>query len=592
MSPNVSSPLGSTFDAPLGNLGAPAETIAAPHPTPSADALLPSCVRQTLFCFVLVFVVAYGSILLTRTDLMTAPFWPANAIFLVLTLRSPWPPARRLNLLGAGAAASILANCLGGSGLPLSIWYTVANGADVLTAFWIIRFGQSVWRNKSRPVFSQLRQLALAAFTGPLVSALIGASGVFVLTQGSFSENFFRWYVAAALGMLMILPLGIMDYKDAWRKLRTKAGMRSAAFCLAVVAAAAVIVFAQKVSPFVFLVTAAILFATYHHRSIGAAASLVIVALIAVPFTAAGRGPLSLVVGQDETSRQLLLQAYLIAGSIVAVIAAAILDDRDGLRKVVERRAAAARHKAEAQAELIRHLVHEIRTPLNVIQGFAALMQDRGDMPAETRNMTNAIVESSTELLTLASGMLDHARIERGALHLQPVSFPVDDLFDELRAEFETAGAAARLEFLDAPGIAMYADFTRTKQMLRNLVSNAVKYAGHYGPIRISARALPQGFSLIQVADQGPGIAKTRLHEVFEPFSRLGPESASGQSAGVGLSLVKQLAQAQYGCVDVSSVPFVETRFWFCLPATSGDVAPGWFERGAPEIDPRSVFPD
>lgn len=567
-------------------LGDPASRLADPL------GLLPP-LQQAFISFAIVFCVVYGSIVLTRGGMAIAPFWPANAILLVLLLRAPWSPARRLDLLAAGSTASIIANCLGGTSLSLSVCFTIANGVEVLISFAIIRHGQSLWRSSSRPAFSRLRQLLLAAVTAPVIGAGLAAASLVIIANAEFSESFVRWYLSAALGMFMILPLGIMDYRDAVRRLYGAAGMRSAALHLLFVAVAAFLVFAQTISPFMFLVTAAVLLATYSHRSIGVAAGVATVALIAVPLTAAGRGPLSLVVGQDDASRQLLLQAYLMAVCVVSVIGCAILDDRDGLRILAERREEAARKRAESQSDLIRHLVHEIRTPLNVIQGFAALINERSEIASDVKNMARNVVDASSEVAALANGILDQSRIESGALHLEPALLSVARIFAELRAEFSAAGQPSRLIFEEAASVTVYADALRTKQMLRNLITNAVKYAGLYGAIRVKAHAsASNGFTQLEVVDQGPGIAKNRLHEVFEPFSKLGPQAASGHSAGVGLSLVKQLAEAQFGSVGVSSIPFVETRFWIYLPSAPSAEASGWHARGARDIDPKSVFPD
>ncbi len=546
--------------------------------------------RQAAVCFIVVFCVAYGSILLTRGDRAVSSFWPANAVFLVLAMRSPWTPAGWLDLLAAGSVASTIANCLGGTSLPLSILFTIANGAEVVTAFLIIRFGQATQAEQSRPAFRQLRHLLFAALIPPFLSAFIAGAALHFIADASFIDGALHWYLAASLGMLMILPLGVMDYRDALHRLRTPAGLRSALLTLGFVAGSAFLIFFQTVSPFVFLVTASILFATYHHRSLGAAASVIVVALIAVPLTASGRGPLSLVVAQDAMGRQLLLQAYLMAVGFVAVIATAILDDRDGLRLAAERRVEAARRKAEAQSQLLRHLAHEIRTPLNVIQGFATLLNERADLAPDIQKMTHAIAEASSEVQTLANGILENARVERGALRLAPAQHRVDDIFEELRAEFQSA--SARLAFDESSKCLVYGDRLRIKQMLRNLINNSVNYAGLFGPIHVTASsAAMEGYTRLEVVDRGPGIAKNRLHEVFEPFSKLGPDSSSGKSAGVGLSIVKQLAEAQHGSVGVLSTPYMETRFWILLPAAPSKELLDWYARGAPDIDPRAIFP-
>ena len=570
--------------APSG--GGAAQSRSAP---PAAN--LAQKLQQTAIRFSIVFVIAYGSILLTRGEYATSPSWPANAVLLVLLLRSPCSSSRWIDLVGAAAAAAVLANWLGGTSLTLSIWFTIANSVEVAAAFLIIRFGQTIRTEQARPAFRQLLRLLSAALFAPMLSALIAGAGLYLLGGAPFAENALRWYLSAALGMLIILPLGVMDYSDAVQRLRTPAGLRSAILSLGFVAGSTAVIFLQSVSPFMFLVTASVLFATYHHRALGAAA-VIVVAMIAVPLTASGYGPLTLVAAHDEMGRQFLLQAYLMALGFVAVIATAILDDRDGLRLVAERREADARKKAEVQSALLRQLAHEIRTPLNVIQGYASLLQERGDLAHDMRKMTDAIVEASTEAQALANGILEQARVERGALRLSPAQHRTDVIFAELRAEFQGAAPGSRLVFDEACQLLVFGDRLRIKQMLRNLINNAVNYAGQFAPIHITAAPdSVEGYTRLEVVDRGPGIAKNRLHEVFEPFSKLGPPSSTDKSAGFGLSLVRQLAEAQHGSVGVSSTPYVETRFWISLPAAPSKDLSEWYARGAPDIDPRNIFP-
>lgn len=549
--------------------------------------------RQALITFALVFITAYGSIVLTRGDLAIAPIWPANALLLVFALRSPWSPAWRLDLLAAAGAAAILANHLGGSSLALSAWFTLANSAEVIAAFMLIRYAGGAARGDGRQILRRLRQLLFTALAAPVISASIAAFALGLLEGFRFRDAFADWYISAALGMLIILPLGIIDYRDSLKRLTTAAGMRSAVIVFLAAIATAFVVFGQTVSPFSFSVPIVILLATYFHRSIGAAVALTTVAVIAVWLTAQGHGPLSIAQQYDEKGRQFLLQAFLMANSILAAISAAILDDRDALRMMAERRESEARAASNAQAELLKSVAHEIRTPLNVIQGLGDLLRQRQYPAAEAKTMLTAIVESAAEIQALANDLLDRSRVERGALRLQPSSFPVAGVFDELKTEFDAAHIDGRLVFSPAGADVIWADRPRTKQMLRNLILNAVKYAGLYGPIRISSHpAKPAGYTRLEVIDQGPGIPKHQLSEAFEPFSSLGPKRASDKSAGVGLSLVKQLAEAQHGAVGASSLPFVETRFWIELPSEPSSEARAAYAQVSDDIDPRSVFPD
>jgi signal transduction histidine kinase len=210
-------------------------------------------------------------------------------------------------------------------------------------------------------------------------------------------------------------------------------------------------------------------------------------------------------------------------------------------------------------------------------------------LPERERVLVDAMVSASQQLSMLANDLLDRARIESGALLMAPKACDPAALIEEVvtearllpEAEGVTLGVTAQ------KNLALWVDPGRTKQILRNLVSNAIKYAGSYGAVTVHAYAAPGGMTRLEVRDHGPGISPVLQREVFEPFARLGAIDGI-KSAGVGLSLVKLLAQSQGGAVGFASTPYVETRFWADLPASPA----GSFVREPAfgDIDPDVIF--
>ena len=529
-----------------------------------------------LVSFLVVFLSCYGSILLIRSGGALAPIWPANALIVVYLLRTPMQFQVRGDVLIAAVSGSIIANFLGGSSAAATLWFTMANGLEVFVAYWWIR-----WRIRQTSSavdagsrFRRFGALIQASLLAPAVGACASAALLSSLTGAPLAAAWFNWWSMAALGMLIVLPIGLRINADDLRRLTaTRATVRCALGCVMLVAIATSFVFLQDLWPLLFLITPAIFPAAYKHRAIGAAASIFLVALIAAPLTAQGHGPLSLVQVRAPHEQQVLLQVFFLTQSLMALTIAAALDDRDNLRYAVERRESEAHQSAQAQSRLLSSVAHELRSPVNVIQGLAGLLAERPVFNEHERTMMKTMVGASEELQTLANDLLDRSRIDRGALRLRQKYFAIGPLLAEVRDEvlLQRASFSQSIVMIDVPeGPIVWADPLRTKQIMRNLLTNALKYAGSFGPVAMRAVSVDDPLRphvRLDVIDRGPGIARVRQYGVFEAFGELGPESASKISSGVGLSVVKMLAEVQGGRAGFSSAPFIETRFWVELPA-------------------------
>jgi len=236
---------------------------------------------------------------------------------------------------------------------------------------------------------------------------------------------------------------------------------------------------------------------------------------------------------------------------------------------------------SRAKTEFLSSMSHELRTPMNSIIGFSQLLLNNRKQPLSERQagQVEQILNSGQHLLTLINDILDLARIEAGAL-----AFSIEPV--EIAAVIEeavgTIGALAgerridiRLPSTAAGRPRVMADFTRTKQVLINFLSNAIKYNRDNGRVELAWGPGDEGRLRVEVRDTGIGIPSERLGELFQPFHRIGAEHGVIEGAGVGLALTKQLVEKMAGRVGVSSTHGLGSCFWFELPRAEGELPAG-----------------
>jgi len=218
----------------------------------------------------------------------------------------------------------------------------------------------------------------------------------------------------------------------------------------------------------------------------------------------------------------------------------------------------------QAKSEFLSRMSHELRTPLNAILGFAQLLEI-GSLNDKQRESIDFILKGGHHLLGLINEVLDIARVEAGrlSLSLEPVSARevVQESLDLVRPLAAEMGI-----HLDVPGTAVperniLADRQRIKQVLLNLLANAIKYNRRGGRVTLSC-AEPEAGQRIEVSDTGPGIPPDKMARLFTPFERLGAEGTSIQGTGLGLALSKRLVEAMGGTLGVESAVGKGSTFW------------------------------
>jgi signal transduction histidine kinase/ActR/RegA family two-component response regulator len=236
-----------------------------------------------------------------------------------------------------------------------------------------------------------------------------------------------------------------------------------------------------------------------------------------------------------------------------------------------------ARETAEAanrsKNEFLSRMSHELRTPLNAILGFGQLLT-LDELTESQAESVDQILKGGRHLLDLINEVLDISRIETGTLPLSPEPVLVSEVVDDTLTLMQPLAAHRRLRLVSARPVPaqvhVLADRQRLKQILLNLIGNAIKYNHDAGSVTVSFETTDDGQLRIHVTDTGPGIRPEHLPRLFVPFERLGAERSDVEGAGVGLALSRRLTEAMGGTLEVGSTYGEGSRFTIQLRIVDG----------------------
>ncbi|MDH5528123.1 MAG: PAS domain S-box protein [Nitrospirota bacterium] len=249
-------------------------------------------------------------------------------------------------------------------------------------------------------------------------------------------------------------------------------------------------------------------------------------------------------------------------------------------RRVQERTAELAEATREARAAnqaksiFLSRMSHELRTPLNAVLGFAQLAEAEAQSRDDSRGeeTVREIIQAGNHLLELIDDVLDLSRIEAGELPLYPVDTDPVPLVESacmlVQPLADRYGVSVRpVQKPDTPAV-IFADGARLRQIMVNLLSNAIKFNQPGGTVQV-AMTLSDGRLRMDVTDDGPGIPPTLQDRLFQPFERLGADTGPVDGTGIGLVIVRRLAEMMDGTVGCESHPGKGSRFWVEFPAVA-----------------------
>jgi len=253
--------------------------------------------------------------------------------------------------------------------------------------------------------------------------------------------------------------------------------------------------------------------------------------------------------------------------------------ERKRAEEVMLRAKEEAERTSRFKDQFLSTMSHELRTPLNAVLGFSDLLADEryGPLNEKQRRYINHIHTGGKHLLTLISDILDLSKIEAGRMELAIENLSVQSAFSEVLsamqplADKKSHSLSARAE----AGLAVRADGTRFKQILMNLIGNAIKFTPDGGRIELSG-LLEDGRVRIEVKDNGPGIPDEEKKRIFEAFYRLRESVKKSEGTGLGLAITQRLVELHGEELRLNSQAGQGSCFYFSLPAAvSARQAPG-----------------
>jgi len=246
-------------------------------------------------------------------------------------------------------------------------------------------------------------------------------------------------------------------------------------------------------------------------------------------------------------------------------------DEIAGVDKAMHKMAESLEHTARSKQELINMLTHDLRSPLTSIKGSLDMLQlgTFGALTDKNMELVTIAGRNSNRMMNLIRDMLDVERLRDGMMALETERVSLQDMLDDVEVDVRGLAEKSQLKIeIDSDDIYIQADEEKLSRVLRNLVSNAIKFSPTHATIRLEATEATDGFAQVSVSDQGAGIPEDQLERVFERFQQgdnIEHRGAEG-SSGLGLAICRAIVELHGGKIWVRSRKGQGSTFFVTIP--------------------------
>lgn len=542
------------------------------------------------------FVACTAGSVMFREAFANKALWPANGFMVLFYLAAPKRYYLRTTLMAAvmyEAVVTIVGH--------RDVWYSVLGTVTNLFEAWasaeicLRLFGR-------RPDFTRPKVLVGFGVLCVLPATMIGGlvfDGIQNWVRGGVTLVQYRhWVLEDGFGIFMVAPPFWVMLADRDRRL-FQSFSREGMMALAALLLSECALFLANFLPALFLTFPMLVFISYRQGPVGAARAVIMTNFAAFIFTVAGQGPLAAMMKSGDDFVAYLQQMFVAAATLTALPVAGAIAEQARLRRDLARRETQALRAAAAKAEFLATMSHELRTPLHSIIGFSDVLAQSPRMEGEDARRVGVIREASRSLLTVVDDVLDFSKIEAGRIELQAAPVDLTAWLDATTPIIADLAQRKGLVFtVEASKSALgwrIADEARLRQVLLNLLNNAVKFTDRGGvTLKVSRPSRDSDSVRFAVVDTGIGIAPDAVGSLFQRFQQAdGSISRAFGGTGLGLAISKRLVELMNGRIGVESVQGRGSTFWFELPlAACAPVETESFEPAEDAVAVRALLVD
>ncbi len=518
--------------------------------------------------------IAYGiaakvGLMLDAVSGFASLVWPASGIALAaLFIRGPvlWPGV----WIGAMAA-----NYINGAPLLAAAGIASGNTLEAVVGVYLLRFVH--FRPSIRRVRDAIALIVVAAMGSTLIAASIGVFALFlagIVPPAGIGATWRAWWIGDMIGVLTVAPMMLVWSRTLGRRGEKRRVAESVLLAFTAAVTVALVFTPQFQSTLqgfsgLYLVFPVLIWAAVRFGPRGAVSTGFIISAVAVIATVGGSGPF---ISESLSQSLLALQMFVAVQAGTFLVLGASMGERLDAERVASDARASAEEANLAKSEFLAVMSHELRTPLNAISGYVQLLEMdlQGPVTEQQRESLQRIGHNQRHLLTLINDILGYARVESGKLNLRFEAVPVREILDDMEPLVHPDVTRKQIRFsthVTNECENVFADRERLRQIILNVVSNAIKFTPEKGAVTVNATCDGAGYVAFRIVDTGIGIPKEQQASVFEPFVQAEYGRArSFSGVGLGLSIVRDLVRAMNGSVWLESEVGVGTTVIVKLP--------------------------